>query len=80
MKFMKGDLQYFAVAHPYLNSLINMDEQRSVYEQELIISLAMKQKLFDNLNTSLASMIAIIPHKFIDKTALRWLLILSIKH
>jgi hypothetical protein len=21
----KGDLQYFAVAHPYLNSLINMD-------------------------------------------------------
>ena len=68
MKFVKGDLQYFAVAHPY-QEFINQYgyEQRSVYEQELTISLAMKQKLFDNLNTSLASGDSHYTYKFIDK-------------
>ena len=68
MKFMKGDLQYFAVAHPYLEFINQYEyEQRSVYEQELTISLAMKQKLFDNLNTSLASGDSHYTYKFIDK-------------
>ena len=68
MKFMKGDLQYFAVAHPYLEFINQYGyEQRSVYEQELTISLAMKQKLFDNLNTSLASGDSHYTYKFIDK-------------
>lgn len=68
MKFVKGDLQYFAVAHPYLEFINQYGyEQRSVYEQELTISLAMKQKLFDNLNTSLASGDSHYTYKFIDK-------------
>ena len=68
MKFIKGDLQYFAVAHPYLEFINQYGyEQRSVYEQELTISLAMKQKLFDNLNTSLASGDSHYTYKFIDK-------------
>ncbi|MFV8334144.1 DUF4105 domain-containing protein [Flavobacterium sp. GSP14] len=68
MKFVKGDLQYFAVAHPYLEFINQYAyEQRSVYEQELTISLAMKQKLFDNLNTSLASGDSHYTYKFIDK-------------
>ena len=68
MKFVKGDLQYFAVAHSYLEFINQYGyEQRSVYEQELTISLAMKQKLFDNLNTSLASGDSHYTYKFIDK-------------
>lgn len=68
MKFIKGDLQYFAVVHPYLEFINQyVYEQRSVYEQELDISLAMKQKLFDNLNTSLASGDSHYTYKFIDK-------------
>ncbi|MFV8354063.1 DUF4105 domain-containing protein [Flavobacterium sp. XS2P14] len=68
MIFVKGDLQYFAVAHPYLEFINQYAyEQRSVYEQELTISLAMKQKLFDNLNTSLASGDSHYTYKFIDK-------------
>ncbi|MFV8357201.1 DUF4105 domain-containing protein [Flavobacterium sp. XS1P32] len=68
MKFVKGDLQYFAVAHSYLEFINQYGyEQRSVYEQELNISLAMKQKLFDNLNTSLASGDSHYTYKFIDK-------------
>lgn len=68
MKFIKGDLQYFAVAHPYLEFINQYGyEQRSVYEQELQIPIVMKQKLFDNLNTSLASGDSHYTYKFIDK-------------
>ena len=68
MKFVKGDLQYFAVADSYLEFINQYGyEQRSVYEQELTISRAMKQKLFDNLNTSLASGDSHYTYKFIDK-------------
>ena len=42
-------------------------EQRSVFEQELIIPLAYKQKLFDNLTTVLASSESYYTYKFIDK-------------
>ncbi len=68
LKFIKGDLQYFAVTHPYVEFINQYGyEQRSVFEQELTISLAMKQKLFDNLNTSLASGDSHYTYKFIDK-------------
>lgn len=68
MKFMKGDLQYFAVAHSYLDFINQYQyEQRSVYEQELNIPVSMKQELFDNLNTSLASGESHYTYKFIDK-------------
>lgn len=68
VKFTKGDLQYFVVAHSFpdfINEYVY--EQRSVYEQELIIPLAFKQKLFDNLNTALVSEERYYTYKFIDK-------------
>ncbi|MFV5686377.1 DUF4105 domain-containing protein [Flavobacterium sp. GB2R13] len=68
LKFIKGDLQYFAVAHPYADFINEYNyEKRSVYEQELNIPENLKQKLFDNLNTSLASGDSHYTYKFIDK-------------
>lgn len=67
-KFAKGDLQYFVIAHSY-NDFINEYnyEKRSVYEQELLIPKEAKQKLFDNLNTTLLSEDRYYTYKFIDK-------------
>ncbi|SHM96094.1 lipoprotein N-acyltransferase Lnb domain-containing protein [Flavobacterium xinjiangense] len=68
LKFIKGDLQYFAVAHSYADFINEYQyEKRSVYEQELNIPYPLKQKLFDNLNTSLASGESHYTYKFIDK-------------
>lgn len=67
-KFTKGDLQYFAVVHSYPDFINEYTyERRSVYEQELNIPENLKQKLFDNLNTSLASGESHYTYKFIDK-------------
>jgi hypothetical protein len=67
-KFTKGDLQYFAVAHSFSDFMYQYTyEQRSVYEQELIIPLVYKQKLFDNLNTAMSSGESHYTYKFIDK-------------
>ena len=68
LKFAKGDLQYFAVAHSYTDFINEyIYEKRSVYEQELLIPARFKQKLFDNLNTSLSSGESHYTYKFIDK-------------
>jgi hypothetical protein len=68
LKFIKGDLQYFAVVHSYTDFINEYQyEKRSVYEQELSIPFTLKQKLFDNLNTSLASGESHYTYKFIDK-------------
>ena len=68
LKFIKGDLQYFAVANSYADFINQYQfEKRSVYEQELNIPSTLKQKLFDNLNTSLASGESHYTYKFIDK-------------
>jgi hypothetical protein len=68
LKFIKGDLQYFAVVHSYTDFINEYQyEKRSVYEQELNIPYPLKQKLFDNLNTSLASGESHYTYKFIDK-------------
>ncbi|WP_413999250.1 DUF4105 domain-containing protein [Flavobacterium sp. W1B] len=68
MKFTKGDLQYFAVVHPYTDFINEYTyEKRSVYEQELDIPGNLKQKLFDNLNASLTSGSSHYTYKFIDK-------------
>ena len=68
LKFIKGDLQYFAVAHSYADFINEYQyEKRSVYEQELNIPYPLKQKLFDNLNISLASGESHYTYKFIDK-------------
>jgi hypothetical protein len=67
-KFAKGDLQYFVIAHSFADFLNEYnDEKRSVYEQELLISQDQKQKLFDNLNTTLLSEDRYYTYKFIDK-------------
>lgn len=67
-KFAKGDLQYFVVVHPY-NDFINEYnyEKRSVYEQELLIDKNLKQKIFNNLNSTLLSGDRYYTYKFIDK-------------
>ena len=67
-KFTKGDLLYFAVTHPYNNFISQyVYENRSVYEQELQLELEIKQQLFNNLNTALASGDSYYTYKFIDK-------------
>jgi len=67
-KFAKGDLQYFAIAHSFSDFMRQYTyEQRSVFEQELIVPLVFKQKLFDNLNTALASEERFYTYKFIDR-------------
>lgn len=67
-KFVKGDLQYFAVATTFSDFMTQYTyEQRSVFEQELIIPLAYKQKLFDNLTAVLSSSESYYTYKFIDK-------------
>jgi hypothetical protein len=68
LKFTKGDLQYYAVVHSYFDFINEYTyEKRSVYEQELNIDENLKQKLFDNLNSSLASGESHYTYKFIDK-------------
>ena len=67
-KFAKGDLEYFAVVHRYTDFINQYTyENRSVDEQELQIPLQLKQQLFENLNTSLASGDSHYTYKFIDK-------------
>lgn len=68
MKFTKGDLQYFAVAHSYTDFIKEYTyEKRSVYEQVLNIPEKLKQKLFNNLNAYLTSGDSHYTYKFIDK-------------
>ncbi|MFL9831984.1 DUF4105 domain-containing protein [Flavobacterium sp. ST-87] len=67
-KFAKGDLQYFAVVNRYTDFISQYAyDRRSVEEQELQIPLELKQQLFENLNTSLASGESHYTYKFIDK-------------
>lgn len=67
-KFAKGDLQYFVVVHPFADFMNEYNyEKRSVFEQELLIPQELKQKLFDNLNTTLLSEERYYTYKFIDK-------------
>ena len=68
VKFAKGDLQYFAIAHSFTDFMGQYNyEQRSVFEQELLIPAAYKQKLFDNLNSAMASEERYYTYKFIDR-------------
>jgi hypothetical protein len=67
-KFAKGDLQYFAVANSFPDFMNQYTyEKRSVFEQELNIPLAKKQKLLDNLTATLSSSESYYTYKFIDK-------------
>ena len=67
-QFAKGDLQYFVVAHSYLDFINQYEyEGRSVYEQKLRISTPLKQRLFDQLNNTLQSEERFYTYKFIDR-------------
>ena len=67
-KFAKGDLQYFVIVHSFPEFIEEYNnDKRSVFEQELLISQDAKQRLFDNLNTTLASEDRFYTYKFIDK-------------
>lgn len=67
-KFAKGDLQYFAVVHSFADFVNDYTyEKRSVFEQELLISQDLKQKLFDKLNSVLLSEERYYTYKFIDR-------------
>jgi hypothetical protein len=67
-KFAKGDLQYFATAHSFGDFINDYTyEKRSVFEQELLISPELKQKLFDKLNATIFSDDRYYTYKFIDK-------------
>lgn len=67
-RFAKGDLQYYVVAYPFYDFIQEYNrEQRSVFEQELQLTLALKQKLLDRLNTTLQSDERFYTYKFIDR-------------
>ncbi|WP_343616184.1 DUF4105 domain-containing protein [Flavobacterium sp.] len=67
-KFAKGDLQYFVVVHSFADFINDYtSEKRSVFEQELLLSQDLKQKLFDKLNAVLLSEERYYTYKFIDK-------------
>jgi len=68
LKFVKGDLQYYVDQAPFEHFLYAYRlENRSVYEQELTLSLEQKQQLFDQLTKSLYSDDKFYTYKFIDK-------------
>lgn len=68
LKFVKGDLQYYAAAYPYADFEYSYKmENRSIYEQILHISLKEKQKLFALLNQSVFTEDKFYTYKFIDR-------------
>jgi hypothetical protein len=68
LKFVKGDLQYYAAAYPYADFEYSyQQENRSIYEQVLNISTEEKQKLFGLLSKSVFSEDKYYTYKFIDR-------------
>ena len=67
-KFAKGNLQYYAAAYPYADFEYNYrEENRSIYEQVLDLSLLEKQNLFNKLSMSLLPENTFYTYKFIDR-------------
>ena len=61
-------MQYFATAHSFGDFINDYTyEKRSIFEQELLISPELKQKLFDKLNATIFSEDRFYTYKFIDK-------------
>ncbi len=68
LKFVKGDLRYFVTAYAYNDFYMEYTvENRSIYEQELRLTVAQKQLLFETLNESLQSDAKYYTYKFIDR-------------
>ncbi|MFC6876080.1 lipoprotein N-acyltransferase Lnb domain-containing protein [Flavobacterium myungsuense] len=68
LKFVKGDMQYFAAAYPYSDFEYSYRiENRSIFEQVLNLSLEEKEKLFEKLGASLNPNTKFYTYKFIDR-------------
>ena len=68
LKFIKGDLQYYAAAYSYADFEYNYRfENRSIYEQVLNLSFEEKQSLYQKLNNTLYSENNFYTYKFIDR-------------
>lgn len=68
LRFVKGDMQYFAAAYDYYHFENNYrQENRTIWEQQLNLSLEQKNNLFQNLNQSLQSADKYYTYKFIDR-------------
>ncbi len=68
LKFIKGDLQYFAEAYPFqIFEYSYQQENRTIYEQTLHLSLEEKQQLFDKLSRSIFTEEKFYTYKFIDR-------------
>lgn len=68
LKFIKGDLQYFVSAYSFQDFYYEYTfENRSIYEQQLLLTVIQKQALFSNLNGVLQSDKKYYTYKFIDR-------------
>ena len=68
VRFSKGDLQYFVTSENFAEFLYSYNyERRSVWEQQLTMSLSQKQALFDELNATMISDERFYTYKFIDR-------------
>ena len=68
LKFVKGDMQYYAAAYSYEDFEYNYRiENRSIYEQVLDLSIEEKQLLFEKLSISLNPETKYYTYKFIDR-------------
>jgi hypothetical protein len=68
LKFVKGDLQYFVTTNTFQDfEYAYRYDNRSIYEQELSLSLDQKQQLYQQLNSSLFSNERFYTYKFIDR-------------
>jgi hypothetical protein len=68
LRFVKGDMQYFAAAYPYADFEYNYRyENRSIYEQTLDISTNKKVALITALEESITNEDKYYTYKFIDR-------------
>lgn len=68
LRFIKGDMQYFAGAYPYADFEDNYHyENRSIYEQTLNISTKKKLALISELEKSISGEGKFYTYKFIDR-------------
>ena len=67
-RFIKGDLQYFVTNESYIDFYYNYQaENREIIEQELVLSSAQINQLFQQLNASVYSEERFYTYKFIDR-------------
>jgi len=68
LRFVKGDMQYFAAAYPYADFEYNYRyENRSIYEQTLNLSSTKKLALLTALKGSITDEDKFYTYKFIDR-------------